>query len=388
MIPISYNLRSLAVRRTTTIGSAIGLGLVVFVFASSMMLANSIRRTLGRSARDDVAMVLRKGSRSELPSGIEEQKVAAVLSSPEVAKRPDNTPDGVGEAVAVILLGKLGAEGISNVQVRGVPDDALAFRSTAKIVEGRPAQPGTDEVIVGKAIAGRFQGLRVGDTFDLRKNRPVRVVGVFEDGGSSYESEVWADLHTVSAAFGKQGTVSSIRVRLISANTLDSFAANIGQDRQLGLVVMRESEYYEKQSEVTSLFVTAMGTLIAVLTSLGAIIGAIITMYASVANRQREIGTLRALGFSRRSILLSFLIESSLLALLGGLLGVVASLSMGFVRFSIVNFATFAEIVFTAEPTLGILVRSLLLSVGMGLLGGLFPAVRAARMSPIEAMRG
>ncbi|MDC0678815.1 ABC transporter permease [Sorangium atrum] len=388
MIPVAYNVRNLVVRKTTTLATASGLGLVVFVFASVLMLANSVERTLGRTARDDVAIVMRKGSDAEMVSSIEEQQIGVILASAEVAKRQDGKPDGVGEVIAVILLEKLGTDGISNVQVRGVPDDVLAFRPQVKIIEGRPAQPGTDEVIVGKAISGRFKGLSIGESFELRKNRPVKVVGVFEDGGSSSESEVWADLHTTRSAFGREGSVSAVRARLTSASKFDAFEASIEQNRNLGLEVMRESVYYEKQSEGTSIFIKVMGVLIAVFFSIGAMIGAMITMHSSIANRQREIGTLRALGFSRFSILLSFLIESVLLALAGGALGVLAALGMRFVRFSTVNFASWSEVVFTFEPTPGILVTSVAIAAVMGLLGGFFPALRAARISPIQAMRG
>ncbi|WP_437809336.1 ABC transporter permease [Sorangium sp. So ce1078] len=388
MIPVAYNVRNLVVRKTTTVATAAGLGLVVFVFASVLMLANSVERTLGRTAQSDVAIVIRKGSDVEMASSVEEQQIGLILASAEVAKRQDGKPDGAAEVVAVILLDKLGTEGVSNVQVRGVPDDVLAFRSNVKIVEGRPAQPGTDEVIVGQAIHGRFKGLSMGESFELRKNRPVKVVGVFSDGGSSSESEVWADLHTTRSAFGREGSVSSVRARLASASKFDAFEASIEQNRNLGLEVMRESDYYEKQSEGTSMFIKGMGVLIAVFFSIGAMIGAMITMHASIANRQREIGTLRALGFSRWSILVSFLFESILLALVGGALGVLAALGMGFVRFSTINFASFSEIVFTFEPTPGILIASVLVAVLMGVLGGFFPALRAARISPIQAMRG
>ncbi|MGK3986040.1 ABC transporter permease [Sorangium sp. So ce136] len=388
MIPVAYNVRNLVVRKTTTVATAAGLGLVVFVFASVLMLANSVERTMGRTARSDVAVVIRKGSDVEMASSVEEQQIGVILASPEVARRQDGKPDGVAEVVAVINLDKLGTDGVSNVQVRGVPDDVLAFRPQVTIVEGRPAKPGTDEVIVGQAIYGRFKGLSLGESFELRKNRPVKVVGVFSDGGSSSESEVWADLHTTRSAFGREGSVSAVRARLGSASKFDAFEASIEQNRNLGLEAMRESDYYEKQSEGTSLFIKAMGVLIAVFFSIGAMIGAMITMHASIANRQREIGTLRALGFSRLSILTSFLIESILLALVGGALGVLAALGMRFVRFSTINFASFSEIVFTFEPTPGILIASVLVAVVMGVLGGFFPALRAARISPIQAMRG
>jgi len=388
MIPLAYNLRNLTVRLSTTIASASGLALVVFVFASVMMLSNGIEKTLGRSAQSDVAIVMRKGSDAELSSGIEETQVGLVLAGREVKKQPNGQPDGVGEVALVILLDKIGTDGVSNVQIRGVPDNVMTFRPNVKIVDGRPAQPGTDEVIIGKAIRGRFKGIDLGQSFELRKNRPVKVVGVFADGGSSFESEIWGDLHTIRSSFGREGTVSSVRARLQDETKFDAFKMAIDQDPQLGLMVMRESEYYEKQSAGMSVFITAMGVMIGVFFSIGAMIGAMITMHASIANRQREIGTLRALGFSRLSILTSFLIESVALALVGGVIGAAASLLMGFVRFSTMSFASFSEIVFTFEPTPGILLRAMILAAGMGLLGGLFPAIRAARMNPILAMRG
>jgi putative ABC transport system permease protein len=227
----------------------------------------------------------------------------------------------------------------------------------------------------------------LGQGFDLRKNRPVTVVGVFTDNGSSHESEVWVDRDTLRSAFGREGGVSSVRVRLESPSKLDGFRVAVEQDKRLGLQVMRETTYYEKQSEDLSLFIRIMGTMIAVFFSIGAMIGAAITMYAAIANRQREIGTLRALGFSRLSILASFLAESMLLALVGGAIGMIASLGMGFVKFSMVNFASWSEIVFTFDPTPEILGTTLIFALVMGLFGGFFPAIRAARVSPVVAMR-
>jgi len=389
MIPVIYNVRSLTVRKATTIAASLGIGLVVFVLASALMLANGIEKTLGTTGDDANAIVIRKGSDNELSSGIEDAQVGLILSAPGVVKDAQGQPLGVKEVVAVIALEKAGMPGkLSNVQVRGVPDNVMPFRPTVRIVSGAPLQPGTDDAIVGKRLIGRFTGLEMGKTFELKKNRPLRVVGVFEDGGSSFESEVWVGLDTVRTSFGREGAVSSVRVRLDSPTKYDAFEAAIEQDKQLGLEAQREKEYYEKQSEGTSLFISILGIVIAVFFSVGAMIGAMITMYAAVANRQREIGTLRALGFSRGAILVSFLIEAFLLALAGGLVGVLGALAMGLVRFSMINFSTWSELVFTFDPTLKILVGSLLVGGVMGLIGGFFPAIRAARVSPIEAMRG
>jgi putative ABC transport system permease protein len=387
MVPIAYNIRNITVRKATTTATAGGLALVVWVFASVLMLSSGIERTLGRSGAEDRAIVLRKGSDAELASGIDDPQVGVILASTEVAKGTDGAGMGVGEVVGVILLDKLGTDGFSNVTIRGVPDTVLKFRPEVKIVAGRQSTPGTDEVIVGKAIRGRFKGVELDQSFDLKKNRPVKVVGIFEDGGSSFESEVWGDLHTVRAAFGREGMVSSVRVRLTSASSFDAFKTSIEQNRQLGLEAIREPEFYEKASSGTSIFIKALGFTIAFFFAVGAMIGAMITMHASVANRRREIGTLRALGFSRMAILTSFLLEALLLSLIGGVVGALAALPMSFLKFSTMNFATWAEIVFAFEPTPGILLSSMLVAGVMGLVGGFWPAVRAARTNPIEAMR-
>ncbi|MBK8254687.1 MAG: ABC transporter permease [Polyangiaceae bacterium] len=388
MIPIKYNIRNLVVRKTTTLASGLGLALVVFVLASALMLSNGIERTLGRAAAEDVAVVLRKGSDTELSSGIGSSQVGMIVANPGVAKDDDGQPLASSELIVVILLDKMGTNGVSNVQVRGVGDNVLRVRKGVRIVEGRPARPGTDEVIVGKAIRGRFKGLELNQTFELRKNRPVTVVGIFDDGGSSSESEVWADLKVAASAFGREGFVSSVRIKLEGESKLDAFKAAVETNPQLEAVVMRETEYAAKQSEMTSLFIKVMGIGIAVLFSIGAMIGAMITMNASIANRQREIATLRALGFQRSSILLSFLLESATLAVAGGLVGAAASLAMRFVRFSTLNFATWSEIVFTFEPTPSIMITSISAAVFMGLVGGFYPAVRAAQMNLVQAIRG
>lgn len=387
MIPIKYNYRNLVVRKTTTIAAAFGLALVVFVFSAAQMLGNGIRKTLGRSASADTAIILRKGASTEMESGIEENQVNLVIAQAQQVGA-SKKPPGIGELLVVILMDKVGTTGVSNVSVRGVSDEVMAFRTTAKIIEGRAAKPGTDEVIVGKGIRGRFKGLELNESFEIKKNRKVSVVGVFSDDGSSFESEVWADAHTVKTGFGREGNVSSIRVRLDAASKFDAFKALVEQNRQLGLQVMRESEYYVKQSEQTADFLTIMGTIIAVLFSLGAMIGAMITMNAQVASRQREIGTLRALGFSRSGILVSFLMESLVLALIGGGVGAAAALLLSFVKLTMLNFNTWAEIVFSFEPTPDIIVKAMIMAAFMGVVGGFLPAWRAARVSPIEAMRG
>ncbi len=393
MVPITYNIRSLTVRKTTTIAALVGIALVVFVFASVIMLSAGIQKTLGSSGKTDHAIVLRKGSDSEMMSTIEEPSIGLIRSHEAIARgagQGDTAGEGlaIAELAVVITLDKLGTDGISNVMIRGVPERVWEFRPDVQIVAGRKAKPGTDEVVVGKAIAGRFKGVDLGQTFEMKKNRPVTVVGIFTAGGSSFESEVWADLDTVRSTFGRMGVVSSVRVRLTSASKFDSFKAAMEQDKRLGLAVEREDTYYEKQSSMMAGFFMALGIGIAIFCSFGAMIGAAITMYAQVSNRTKEIGTLRALGFSRFSILVSFVLESLVLAIVGGLVGAVASMAMGFVSFSTVNWASFSEVVFRFQPTPGIIVGGLIFAAFIGVVGGFLPALRASRVSPVEAMRG
>lgn len=386
-IPISYNLRNLAVRRATSVAAGLGIALVVFIFSSVMMLNAGVRKTLGVTGRPDVAVVISKGSDAELSSTLEEEKTKLVLAKEGIARDGEGRLLASREIVIVLTMDKLGTTGVSNVTVRGLGPEGRLLRPEARIVAGRwPEAP--DEVVVGRAIRGRFKGLDVGQEVELRKNRAFKVVGVFATTGGADESEVWADFETLRTTFARTGLASSIRARLASADAFTGFEASIEKDKALAYEVMRETAFYERQSEGLAMFVTRLGMAIAIAFSLAAMVGAMITMYSSVANRQREIGTLRALGFRRYQILASFLFESVLLALGGGLVGAVASLAMGLVKFSMMNFASWSEIVLRFEPRPDIIVNALIFGGVMGVIGGFLPAWRASRMSPIQAMRG
>ena len=388
MIPLQYNIRSLAVRKATTLASASGIALVVFVLASTLMLNAGIKKTMATSGNPDNAIVLRMGSDAELGSVIEDSSVPLILAAPGVKTDERGQPLGVAEIVVVGAMEKLGETGFTNVSIRGVSDDVMRFRPEVHLVAGRAPRAGTDEAIVGARIRGRIRGVDLDQSFDIKKNRPVKVVGIFEAGGSAYESEVWVDRDLLRQAYGRLGVVSSVRVRLNSPAAFDAFRAGVENDKRLGLQALRESTFYEKQSEGAAIFVGALGTVVSVFFAIGAMIGAMITMYAAVANRQREIGTLRALGFSRSSVLFSFLLEAVILSILGGAIGAAASLSMAFVHPSMVNPASWSEIVFSFDPTAGVILKALVFAGVMGLIGGLFPAVRAARTSPLKAIRG
>jgi putative ABC transport system permease protein len=390
MVPISYNFRSLLVRRATTFATAFGIGLVVFVLAAALMLGAGIEKTMVSAGRDDNAVVLRKGADNEMSSSIEVKTIGLISAAPGVKRGAGNATLATGEVVIVIAQDKLGgtAGQVSNILVRGVPEVALQVRPEIRVIDGRPPKPGTDEVMIGRGLRGNFRGMEIGESFDLKKNRPVKVVGVFEAGGSSFESEVWADVDTARSSFGREGLVSSVTVRLESPAKFEAFKATMESDKQLGLQALTEKKYYEKQSQGTAIFITIMGIVIVFFLSMGAMIGALITMQAAVAQRKREIGTLRALGFSRFSILASFLLESALLAACGGAVGVVAALALSVVKISMMNFATWQEVTFSFDPNPGVIIGALLAGAMMGILGGFFPALKAARVSPIEAMRG
>jgi putative ABC transport system permease protein len=389
MIPLSYNVRSLMVRKATTIATALGIALVVFVLASSQMLARGIKKTMGRSGSADKAIVLRKGADAELSSQPEQRFVAQVLAAPGVKRDAGGAPLGTAELVFVIALEKAGnAALMSNVQLRGVADNVMQVRPEVRIIAGRPARPGTDEVMIGKNLRGQYKGLQLGQRFEIKKNRPAEVVGVFEASGSSFESEIWADIDSTRAAFGRSGYVSSVTVVLEAPSKLDAFKSAVEHDKQLDMQVMREVDYFEKQSEGTATLVSFLGTAIVFFFSVGAMIGAMITMYGAVSSRKREVGTLRALGFSRSTILASFLFESVALALFGGALGALASLAMSFVHLSMMNQNTWSEMVFSFEPSPQLVLGAVVGGGLMGVFGGLLPAVRAARISPVAAMRG
>ena len=388
MIPLRYNTRSLLVRKATTIATALGIALVVFVLASSRMLAHGITRTMTRSGSESKAIVTRKGADAELSSMVEQRYASVVLAAPGVRRSDKGVSLGSGEVLVVIALEKSqNAAQVSNVQLRGVGDNVFQVRPEAHIVAGRPARPGTDEVMIGRRLRGQFKGLQLGQTFEIKKNRQAAVVGVFEASGSSFESEVWADIDTVRSSFGREGLVSSVVVALDSAAAFDRFKAAVEGDRQLDLQVEREVDYFEKTSEGTAMLVQFLGGAIVFFFSIGAMIGATITMYGAVDGRRREVGTLRALGFSRLHVLTSFLLEAVVLALCGGAVGAVASLGMSFAEMSMMNQQTWSEIVFGFEPTPDIIIGAVIGGGIMGILGGLLPAVRAARVSPIAAMR-
>jgi len=384
-IPLSYIARNLAARRLTTILTAGGMALVVYVFATVLMLAAGLETTLVSTGEDDNVVVIRRGAQTEVQSGIDRRQASIVESLPDIATGGDGTRLVSKEPVVLINLPKRDTGKASNVVIRGVTTEGLALRPKIRIVEGRMFRPGTSEVIAGRAIADGFKGAGVGETVRFA-SRDWDVVGVFDGGRTGFDSELWGDAEQMLQAFRRTG-FSSLLFRLADADRFDDVKRGIESDPRLTLEAKRERRFYADQSESLSKFITYLGTSISIIFSIGAIIGAMITMYASVASRTGEIGTLRALGFSRGSILAAFLLESLLLGLLGGVVGLLAASLMQALTVSTTNFQTFAVLAFSFTLTPKIVAMSLAFSLVMGFVGGFLPAARAARLKIVDALR-
>jgi len=384
-IPFSYVVRNLGVRKVTTALTASGLALVVYVFATVLMLDAGLRQTLVDTGSPDNALVIRRGAETEVQSGVERAQADVVESQPEVALGLGGERLMSKETVVLISLNKRATEKPSNVVIRGVGPQGLALRPQVRLVEGRMFRPGTSEIIAGRAIGQRFAGAGIGETLRFGM-RDWTVVGHFDAGHSGFNSEIWGDADQLIQAF-RRNAYSSVIFRLTDAEGLDAVKARLESDPRLTVELKRESIFYAEQSEQLSTFIRYLGVTLSIIFSSGATIGAMITMYASVANRTAEIGTLRALGFRRASILWAFLLESLLLGLLGGILGVALASLMQWVSFSTMNFQTFSELAFSFTLTGKIVVESLIFSLIMGLAGGFLPAIRAARLKIVDSLR-
>ncbi len=384
-IPYSYSLRNLWTRRLTTVLTASGMALVVFVFAATLMLAEGLRQTLVETGSYDNVVVIRKSANSEVQSGVERGQAAIVESLPEVAVGEDGRPLLDKELVVLINLTKRGTIKPANVVIRGVGSSALALRPQVRLIAGRMPKPGSDEVIAGKSIAERFQGGGIGERLRFGM-RDWTVVGTFAAGTTGFNSEIWGDVDQLMQAF-RRPVYSSVLFRLRDSSEFERVKESIESNPRLTLEAKRETRYYADQSEMMAKFLRILGLTLTVIFSLGAVIGAMITMYAAVANRVTEIGTLRALGFGKASILAAFVLESLFLGLVGGVLGVFCASFMQLITISTMNWQTFAELAFSFSLTFGIVGKSLCFSLVMGFVGGLLPAVRAARMNIVEALR-
>jgi putative ABC transport system permease protein len=384
-IPVNYIARNLVARRLTTALTAGGMALVVYVFATVLMLSAGLEQTLVATGQDDNVVVIRRGSQTEVQSGIARLQAGVVESLPEIALGADGRPMISKEPVVLINLPKRSNGKPANVVIRGVTPAGLTLRPQVKLIEGRMFRPGTAEVIAGRSIAEGFQGAGLGETLRFA-SRDWTIVGIFDAGHTAFDSEIWGDAEQMLQAFRRNG-YSSLLFRLNDPAQFDAVKSFIENDPRLTLEAKRERRFYAEQSEALSKFISYLGTSISIIFSIGAVIGAAITMYASVASRTGEIGTLRALGFSRGAILTAFLGEALLLGLIGGIVGLAAASVMQALSISTTNFQTFAEIAFSFTLTPGIVVASLIFSLAMGFIGGFLPAARAARMKIVDALR-
>ncbi|MFT3859271.1 MAG: ABC transporter permease [Aquabacterium sp.] len=385
-IPVSYIARNLWTRRMTTLLTAGGMALVAYVFAVVLMMSEGIRDALVATGEANNLIVLSKGADTEVNSTLSRQQAAVLASLPEIAADAQGQRLASAEVVVLHTLPKSEDGTLANVTMRGTSGDlALTMRPRVRLIEGRMFKPGTQELVVGRGIVKGFANVEVGRTLSF-SGREWPIVGVIDAGGSGFDSEIWGDAESILAAF-KRGLYASVLLHVNGPASEQILRERIERDPRLLLDVHNERRFYATQSETMSRFIWQLGMAMSGIFSIGAIVGAMITMYAAVAQRTAEIGTLRALGFRRGAILLAFLGESLLLSLSGGLVGLAAAMSMQHFKMSTTNLQTFSEIAFTFHLTPMIALRVLAFAAVMGVVGGVLPAWRAARLTIVDGLR-
>jgi ABC-type antimicrobial peptide transport system permease subunit len=361
------------------------MALVVFVFATVLMLSTGLEQTLVTTGSDNNVLVIRQSSETEVQSSITREQAALLAGLPEIARDAKGQRLVSKEVVVLMVLPKRGTAKPANVTIRGLSGTGLQLRPQVRIIQGRAFRPGSSEIIAGSKIATGFAGTGIGERLRFGQ-RGWTVVGIFEAGGTGFSSEIWGDADQLLQAF-RRPAYSSILFQLAEPAAFATVQKKIAGDQRLPLEAKRETQFYAEQSELLANFLRILGLVLSGIFASGAIIGAMITMYASVASRTAEIGTLRALGFTRGSILWAFLAESMLLGLVGGAAGLAAASSLQFLTISTMNWQTFSELAFRFTVTAGIVGQALAFALLMGFIGGVLPAVRAARMNIVEALR-
>jgi putative ABC transport system permease protein len=369
----------------TTVLTASGMALVVFVFAAILMLAEGLRKTLVETGSYDNVIVVRKGSNSEVMSWVTRYQASIIETQPEVAIGAEGQPLLAKEMLVLITLPKRGTNVSSNVVIRGIGASSLTLRPQVKLLEGRMPRPGLTEIIAGRSIAERFKGGGIGEILRFGM-RDWKVVGIFDAGNTGFSSEIWGDADQLMQAFHRPA-YSSIIFKLHNPSTFNEVKKRAESDPRLTLDAKRENRFYAEQSERMARFLRILGTALTIIFSLGAIIGAMITMYSAVATRTSEIGTMRALGFQKISIMGAFIVEALFLGLIGGCLGLFFASFLQLLTISTMNFQTFSELAFSFALTFDIVWKGLGFSLVMGFIGGVLPAIRASRMNIINALR-
>ena len=385
-VPVSYNFRSIRARWTSTIVAILGIAGTVGVFVAMLSLAHGFKSTLVASGSAGNALLMRAGSPSEMLGGVTLESIKIVQDAPGIA-RDNGTPLVTQEVVGVMPFPLISTGTDANVQVRGVSPNVLRIRTFVKMEQGRMFNPGLSEVVVGKNATKTYAGLTLGNTLAMSGGN-WRVVGIFDAGGSSFDSEVWADSKILNEALKRPDNIfQSVTVHLASVDSFNEFKSAITSDPRLDLDVVREVDYYAKQSTTMTTLITVLGGLVAAIMAVGAVFGALNTMYSAVAERGREIATMRALGFTSFNVILSFLFEALLISFVGGVLGCLFVLPLNGLTTSTMNFQTFSNLAFAFKITLNLLLMGVLFALVMGILGGMFPAIRAARLPVAQALR-
>ena len=385
-IPIAYNLRSMRARPVSTALTALGIALVVAVFIGMLALANGFASALVRTGSDQNVLVLRKGADSEMSSSLDRESASILASVPQAARGADGRAMVSPEVYVVIPLGRIqDTTGMANVVLRGVSEQAWQVRSNLKVVEGRHPETGKNEVCLGAKLVGRFPNTAVGQSMHFA-GRPWEVVCHFTAGGSAFESEIWGENEQVMPALRGQ-VFQSVSFRLADPGGFEETKRVLEGDKRFTVDVHRESAFYAQQSQLLGNILRILAILITSIMAVGAIFGAVNTMYAAVSSRMPEIAVLLTLGFRPRSVLASFLIESAIIALIGGIIGCLLALPLNGLVTSTTNWASFSEIAFAFRITPGLLLAGVVFAVVMGMLGGFFPARRASKVPVVQALR-
>ena len=385
-VPISYNIRNVRQRWQVTLLAIVGIAMVVAVFTVIMSMSEGFRLALRATGRDDNAIIVQRGSASELTSGVPLDQRNQIIVDDRVARGADGQPLASWDWVIVISAPKVTDGQPTNVTFRAVPPKAYEVRGGIEVVEGRKYTPGLDEVIVGRRLTDRIQGMHLGGTVKYQK-KEFKIVGIFTNDGGAFESEIWGDYDVIGALFQRGPGSNSLVVRMKDPQDIPALDRWIRDQPQMQLQALSERKYYADQAGPTAGALKGLASLVAIIMGIGAVFGAMNTMYAIVAARTREIGTLRALGFSRTSILLSFMMESIFLAVIAGVLGCLLAFPMNGFSTGTGQTQSFSEIAFAFQITPPILTIGMLFAVVMGVVGGLLPAWRGARMPITTALR-
>jgi putative ABC transport system permease protein len=385
-VPVSYNFRSIRARWTSTIVAVLGIAGTVGVFVAMLSLARGFKATLVASGSPDNALVMRAGSPSEMMGGVTLDSIKVIQDAPGIA-RGANGPLVTQEVVGVMPVPLISTGTDANVQIRGVSPNVLEIRKFVRIEQGRMFNPGLSEIVVGKNASKTYSGLTVGNKINMAGGH-WEVVGVFDAGGSAFDSEIWCDSHVLNDILKRPSNIfQSVTVHLASRDSFKTLKDALTSDPRLNVDVIREVDYYAKQSTTMTTLITWLGGFVAAIMAVGAIFGALNTMYSAVSERGREIATMRAVGFSTWNVILSFLFEALLISIVGGVIGCLAVLPLNGLTTNTLNFQTFSNLAFAFKITFNLLAMGILFALVMGVLGGLLPAIRAAIRPVAVALR-